>query len=107
MQFYCGYIGHDINNAAELEGLLYGLFTTNKSNFANLIVEGDSQIIIHMLTIIQSGSGIDKISTNWRMEDRLHQLKSFLSSQRVILLQHVMRTGNKLIDRLANEGVIA
>jgi len=105
LQIYHGYIGHETNNATKLEGLLYGIYIAINSNFSKLIVEGDSQIILHMLTKVQHGSEIDKISSNWRLESMLHQLKSLLSSKKVILPHHIMRTGNKLADYLVNQGV--
>lgn len=71
--FY-GFIGNDTNNAEELEGLLQGLQQAKQVGVSNLIVEGGSLIMIHMLKKIPNGLQISKISQNWRFEDHLHLL---------------------------------
>jgi len=46
---YFGPIGWDMNNSAELEGLWQGMNLVHQHNFHPIIIEGDSQIMIHML----------------------------------------------------------
>ena len=45
---YYGSIGWDTNNSTELEGLWQGLCLTLNYNFFPIIIEGDSQILIHI-----------------------------------------------------------
>ena len=45
-----GFMGHDTNNAAEIEGLLHGLGWVSANFRIPIIVEGDSQMIILLAT---------------------------------------------------------
>jgi len=61
---FLGSRGWDTNNSAELEGLWKGLLLAQSKNFFPLIIEGDSQIIINMISRILQGSPSSKISNN-------------------------------------------
>jgi hypothetical protein len=50
-----GYIGDTTNNVAELTGLLRGLQTAIAKGHQRIILEGDSQIIIRLVTRILHG----------------------------------------------------
>jgi ribonuclease HI len=56
LHIFYGYLGINSNNVAELWALIKGLQITHQNQFHQLIVEGDSQLIIHMLTKLQWGS---------------------------------------------------
>eukprot|EP00253_Pinus_taeda_P035953 PITA_35953 len=71
MQIYFGNIGWDTNNSAKMEGLWQGLTLAWNLNLQPLVVEGDSQILIHMAKRLQNGSQASKIATSWRLEARL------------------------------------
>ena len=45
---FLGAISRDSNNSAELEGMLQGLQCLVRRNNFPVIIEGDSQILIHM-----------------------------------------------------------
>lgn len=47
---YLGSIGWDINNSEELEGLWQGLIIAQKQGIFLLVIEGDLQILINMVT---------------------------------------------------------
>jgi len=64
---FMGSIGWDTNNSAELEGLWRGLKIAHEKSFFPLIIEGDSLIIIRMITKLMNGSPIHKVSNSWRM----------------------------------------
>ena len=95
---YYGFIGHATNNATKLEGLILASRVGRKK----LIIEGDSHIIIHMLSKIMHGAPISRINQNWRMEDRLHQLRQIVQNILVLIPQHVLRSWNTLDDKLTN-----
>eukprot|EP00253_Pinus_taeda_P008595 PITA_08595 len=105
LKVFFGSIGWNTNNVAELEGLWKGLNITQKEGFSPLIVEGDSQILINMVTKIQQGTEAQKVSRSWRMVTRLELLQSWLRDNRAITFNHIRREGNKLADFLANLGV--
>ena len=73
--------------------------------FFPLIIEGDSQIIINMVTKLMQGSPIHKVSNCWRMAQRLELIDRWLSQHQAISFRHTRREGNKLADFLANLGV--
>jgi len=102
---FFGSIGWNTNNAAELEGLWRGLNIAQAQRYSPLIVEGDSQIIINMVSKIQQGSDVQKVSSNWRMVTRLELLQQWLRNNKAISFKHIRREGNKLADFLANLGV--
>ena len=43
-------MGIESNNAAEVEGLVQGIQMAKEYNWTPLIVQGDSQVVIHMET---------------------------------------------------------
>jgi len=104
---YRGSIGWDTNNSAELEGLWRGLKIAHEKEYFPLIIEGDSQILIRMITKLQHGSSIHKVSNSWRMAQRLELTNQWLSQHQEIVFKHTRREGNKLADILANIGVEA
>jgi len=102
---YMGSKGWDTNNSAELEGVWRGLILAQERGFFPLIIEGDSQIIIRMITKLMNGSHIHKVSNSWRMAQMLDLINKWLSQHQAISLRHIKREGNKLADFLANLGV--
>lgn len=72
---FLGSKGWDTNNSAELEGLWQGLILAQDKGFFPLIIEGNSQIIINMVTKILQGSSSRKVSNSWRMEKRLELIE--------------------------------
>lgn len=70
-----------------------------------LIIEGDSQIIINMVSKILQGTPSSKVSNSWRMVKRLELIEGWLSSHRAITLKHIRWEGNKVANLLANIGV--
>lgn len=102
---FLGSKGWDANNSAELEGLWQGLILAQNKGFFLLIIEGDSQIIINMVSKIMQGTPSSKVSNSWRMAKRLELIDFWLSHHRVITLKHICQEGNKVADILANLGV--
>jgi hypothetical protein len=60
-----GYLGETTNNAVELMGLLQGLQIAIARHSHKLILEGDSQIVIQLITKILHGENPQKISPSW------------------------------------------
>lgn len=105
MHIYHGSIGRDTNNTAELEGLWTGLCIAEDENFFPLDIEGDSQILIEVANRIQYGTSAANIASSWRLLGRLEQIEDWLRTPRSVNFRHVRRTTNKVVDRLANQGV--
>ena len=99
---FLGSKGWDSNNSAEFEGLWQGLTLAQDKSFFPLIIEGDSQIIINMVTKLMQGSPIHRVSRSWRMAQRLELIDKWLSQHQEISFKHTKWEGNKLVDFLAN-----
>jgi ribonuclease HI len=100
-----GYIGDTTNNVAELTGLLRGLQTAIAKGHQRIILEGDSQIIIRLVTRILHGCNPDKITPSWRLHGLLADFGHYLQPHLSITTSHIKREANKVADRLANEAI--
>jgi ribonuclease HI len=90
------FITHATNNEAEYGGVILGLETAIKMGIKNILIEGDSQLVIY------------QIEGRWKgKEPRMVALsniaKSLLASFRNVGVRYVPRTENKYADRLTNE----
>ena len=75
---YWGYIGENTNNVAELKGLLAGLAMATSFGWFPIILEGDSQLILQMITKLLHRKPVNKVVDNWRMAHSLEKLRSLL-----------------------------
>jgi len=82
-------LGYNTNNAAELWGLLKGIQGTKYQGIIFLIVEGDSHIIINLLSHLLNGAYLENISPSWRIMNGLIRIKSILQPQWVIIPSHI------------------
>lgn len=89
-----------------MEGLWRGLNLAYIQRLTPLIVEGDSQIIINMISNTQQGKEVQNVSNSWRLATRLETLQTWLRNHNAISFKHIRREGNKLADFLANLGVV-
>jgi ribonuclease HI len=60
-----GNLGFYSNNSAELWVLIRGIHLASSLNLNQLIIEGDSQVIISLATNIINGSDPAKVSPRW------------------------------------------
>jgi ribonuclease HI len=100
-----GYFGETKNNAVELMGLLQGLHVAIARHSHQLIVEGDSQIVIQLITKILHGENQQKISPSCRLFGLLEEFRGLLRANLSIIPSHVKREANRVADCLKNEGV--
>jgi ribonuclease HI len=98
-------LGHDTNNSAEIWGLIRGIQLATSLNLNHLIIEGDSQVIISLATKIINGSDPAKVSPSWHLLSPLETLHTLLHPSLTLIPSHVRREENKVVDKLANEGV--
>jgi ribonuclease HI len=98
-----GFLGETTNNVTELTGLLRGLQVAMDKDYRNIVLEGDSQVIIHLITRILNGSLPSKISLSWRLSGMLEDFKRLLIPTLSIIPSHVKRDANRVADCLANE----
>jgi ribonuclease HI len=100
-----GNIIHETNNSTELWGLTNDLHKSISLGFNSLIIEGDSQIILNLLSKILNGADPSQISPCWHLTSDLQTLKSFIQLHTSIVPSHVHRKANQITDKLANIGV--
>jgi ribonuclease HI len=100
-----GFLGDTTNNVAELTGLLRGLQSAIGKGHHQIILEGDSQVIIGLATKLIHGGNLDKASPSWRLQFLLEDLSQLLQPQISIITAHVRREANKVADCLANVAV--
>lgn len=86
------------NNVAEYTGLIIGLHQAVNKNIKELVVKGDSMLVIKQM------KGEYKVSSK-DMQRLYENAKSFEKSFDKIVYEHVYREHNKRADQLSNEGV--
>ena len=96
----CVYLGKNTNNFAEYSGLILGLTDAVNKNIKDLIVNGDS------LLVIQQMNGIYKVkSTNLiSLYNDAKELEKYFDT---ISYQHIYRNENCRADKLSNDGLNA
>jgi ribonuclease HI len=90
------YINHATNNEAEYGGLILGLEMAKELKIENLLIEGDSQLIIY------------QTEGRWKAKDlRMAKLQEIvqelLKHLNFVGVRHVRREFNKHADALTNE----
>jgi ribonuclease HI/dUTPase len=91
------YVGEKItNNMAEYNGLIIGLKAANELGIKNLIIKGDSLLIIKQM------NGEYKIKQNLDLYNIAFELKNKIDKTTFI---HINRQFNQEADKLANEGL--
>jgi hypothetical protein len=70
-----------------------------------LIIEGDSKIIIDLVTKILNGRDPGKITSSWCLLGPLYIFQALLRPTLTITPSHIRRSANKVVDRLANARV--
>jgi hypothetical protein len=72
------------NNPTKLIALEEGLKMDLKKHFTKLVVDGNSQLIIH-----STGSPLSKISTSWRLKSSLERISILITQNLVLIPAHV------------------
>jgi len=87
------------NNHAEYAGLILGLQQAKKLNIKNILVEGDSQLVINQMIGTYNCNSPNLIE----LYDKAKQLEKYFEK---IHYQHVDRKFNKRADQLSNIAVM-
>jgi ribonuclease HI len=98
-------MGHDSKKLEEICGIIRGIQLSSILNMNHLIIEGDSRVIISLATKIINGTDPEKVSLSWHLLGPLETLCSLLCPSLTLIPSHVQQGENKVVDRLANEGV--
>lgn len=77
-----------------------------ETNLYNSIIEADFELIINLVKKICNGTTLERVSKHWRLLQFYQPIQSHLRTLITFNFVHVRRTANRLVDRLANEGVL-
>lgn len=91
-------LGRATNNQAEYTGLLEGLRECAKRGIKDVIVEGDSNLVIQQL------NGTWKVR-DMGMKRLFEECKTVLKGFTYVVFTHIPREQNQEADRAANKGV--
>jgi len=91
----CQYIGKKTNNQSEYSALIFGLKEALSRNITQLVVFGDSLLVINQVT------GQYKVK-NVLLQDLYNETMDLISKFDYIELSHVYRKFNKRADQLSN-----
>ena len=91
-------LGFGTNNEAEYQGLIYGLREAKNLNIKDIIVYGDSLLVIN------------QIQGKWQCRAKnllihLTEARNLIRHFNKIILQHIPREMNKRADQLANNAM--
>ena len=100
------HLGKATNNMVELMALDQCLEMLINSDLHNAIIEADFELIINSFKKIENGTTPEKVSKHWRLLQVCQQIQSQLKTLRTLIYVHVRRTAKRLVDCLANEGVL-
>jgi ribonuclease HI len=92
------FIPHATNNEAEYNGLIIGLQEAADAGIKNLLIEGDSNLIINQF------AGIWKIKAQ-NLAILHTKARALLPHFDFVAIKHIPREQNAHADRLTNEGV--
>ena len=92
------FIPHATNNEAEYNGLIIGLQEAADAGIKNLLIEGDSNLIINQF------AGTWKIKAE-NLASLHKKARALLSQFNFVAIKHIPREKNAHADRLTNEGV--
>jgi ribonuclease HI len=94
------FVGKKItNNIAEYTGLIIGLKQAAKLGIKNIIINGDSQLVIKQM------NGVYKVSSE-NLVELYKTAKQLQQSFDSISYNHVYRKDNKRADSLSNDGLL-
>ena len=97
-----GCLSENTNNVAELKGLLAGFVMAIQHSWFPIILEGDSCLILQMVTKLLHGKPVSKVEDNWKMAHTLEKVRGLLRMHSEVQIHHVKRKENKLANLLAN-----
>jgi len=86
---FSSHLGKNTNIVLELYGFVKCLKLAHQYGFNNIIVEGDSSIIIKSSRIIQCGENYDLVSSNWCLFSKYQHILELVGHIPTIVPSHV------------------
>lgn len=72
--------------------------------YRNIVVEGDSTLIINRMKKMNLKTKWDKLSHRWTTKRQIQEIGYLIHNFDYIMTSHVRREGNRVVDFLANSG---
>lgn len=94
----CEYVGHKTNNESEYLALIHGLEKALEIGITDLLVYGDSLLVINQMTKKYQV----KSETLYKLNMRANEIIKHFDS---VEFYHVYRTENKRADKLSNDAL--
>eukprot|EP00253_Pinus_taeda_P006750 PITA_06750 len=105
LHIYYRALGESTNNEMEFAALEHGLRVAKSRNLHNLMVEGDSSLVITTVQKLQRGIKANKAIKHWRLAKVTESIALLLDGMQGLMFQAIQRRANKVADYLANCGV--
>jgi ribonuclease HI len=80
-------MGNSTNNVAEFGALELGLKILSHERMKNIIVEGDSTLVINMTKRLQNGTRVGKVQQHWRLAHSLQKIQEHLRTLNTVELR--------------------
>eukprot|EP00253_Pinus_taeda_P015299 PITA_15299 len=96
--------GEMTNNEAKLWAVHQGLQIVIHNGYRNLVIEGDSQMVIETLKKLSNGRNWEQVTSSWRTTGIVQDIAELLKGVDYKIFSHVKRNGNRAADFLANWG---
>jgi ribonuclease HI len=78
IQMYAGSLGNSTNNVMEFRAMETSLEILRREGMTNVIVEGDSTIVINTVRRLQNGTRVGKIHRHWLLAQSLQNIQEHL-----------------------------
>ena len=95
---YCVVSENNTNNYAEYMALILGLIKANELGITNLLIKGDSKLVINQVT------GKFKVKSD-NLINLYIEAKKLLINFNYVAFEHIKRNLNKVADKLANKAM--
>ena len=95
---YCVVSENNTNNFAEYMALILGLIKANELGITNLLIKGDSKLVINQVT------GEFNVKSD-NLINLYMEAKKLLKNFNYVAFEHIKRNLNKVADKLANKAM--
>jgi ribonuclease HI len=99
-------LGENTNNVAELTSLLRGLQIAVQHQYHWLIIEGDSQVIIQLISKILHGKPLGGFPLAGDSPGSWRTLGEFIHPNLTLIPSHIKREANKVADHWPTQELI-
>jgi len=105
IQLYGRIFGNSTNNVSKFGDLELGLKILSRERMTNIIVEGDSTLVINTMKRLQNGTRVGKIHRHCHLAHSLQKIWEHVQMINTMELRWVRRSTNGMENRIANKGV--